>query len=145
MAEYANMITVAAVTTTIFLGGWQPAFPPQLGSNYVPTALLALAGAVAFYHGMNPARRLDRITLPIVGLVFFALATIFLLPWVQTNFLPVFWFVSKTGLLFFLFVWVRGTLPRFRYDQLMAFAWKTLFPIAMVNLLITGLLVALWG
>jgi NADH-quinone oxidoreductase subunit H len=41
------------------------------------------------------------------------------------------------------FIWIRGTLPRFRYDQLMSFAWKFLFPVAMLNLLVTGFLVAL--
>ncbi len=145
MAEYANMITVAAVTTTIFLGGWQPLFPSALGSNFVPTLILAFAGAVAVYHGLHPARRLDRITLPLVGLISFVLAILFLVPWVQSNFLPLFWFVAKTGFLFFLFIWVRGTLPRFRYDQLMAFAWTKLFPLAVANLLVTGLFVALWG
>ena len=42
-----------------------------------------------------------------------------------------------------MFIWVRGTLPRFRYDQLMRFAWIFLFPLAMINLLVTGLVVAL--
>jgi NADH-quinone oxidoreductase subunit H len=41
-------------------------------------------------------------------------------------------------------MWVRGTLPRFRYDQLMRFAWKFLFPVAMLNLMVTGLLVAVF-
>jgi NADH-quinone oxidoreductase subunit H len=145
MAEYANMITVAGVTTTVFLGGWQPLFPLTLGSALVPTVLFGIAGAVALYHGLHPARKLDRITLPVFAFVFLGVAAAFLLPWVRANFLPVFWFNLKTGFLFFLFVWVRGTLPRFRYDQLMAFAWKRLFPLAMANLLITGLLVALWG
>ena len=56
-----------------------------------------------------------------------------------------FWFGWKTGFLLFVFMWVRGTLPRFRYDQLMSFTWKLLFPAAMLNLLVTGLLVALFG
>ena len=56
--------------------------------------------------------------------------------------IPLFWFCAKTGAILFTFIWVRGTMPRFRYDQLMGFAWKTLFPVAMINLLITGLLVA---
>ena len=51
-------------------------------------------------------------------------------------------FRSKVGSILFTFIWVRGTLPRFRYDQLMAFAWKFLFPAAMLNLLVTGFLVA---
>ena len=52
------------------------------------------------------------------------------------------WFLAKVFFFLFLYIWLRGTLPRFRYDQLMAFTWKFLFPIAMLNLLITGLLVA---
>lgn len=57
--------------------------------------------------------------------------------------LPVFWFGLKVFCFLFLYIWVRGTLPRFRYDQLMAFAWKFLFPLAVANLAITGLIVAL--
>ena len=56
--------------------------------------------------------------------------------------LPVFWFVLKIFCFLFLYIWVRGTLPRFRYDQLMAFAWKFLFPLAVLNLAVTGLVVA---
>jgi NADH-quinone oxidoreductase subunit H len=58
---------------------------------------------------------------------------------------PLFWFLAKTGLLLFVFMWVRGTMPRLRYDQLMRFAWSFMFPVAMANLLITALLVALVG
>jgi NADH-quinone oxidoreductase subunit H len=57
--------------------------------------------------------------------------------------MPLFWFLAKTGFLLFVFIWIRATLPRFRYDQLMGFAWKFLFPVALLNLLVTGLLVAL--
>ena len=67
----------------------------------------------------------------------------FLVPVVQPVLMPLFWFAAKTGVPAVLFIWVRGTLPRFRYDQLMGFAWKFLFPVAMLNLLVTGLLVAL--
>ena len=61
---------------------------------------------------------------------------------VQGWLLPLFWFCAKTGSILFVFMWVRGTLPRFRYDQLMGFTWKFLFPVAMLNLLVTGFLVA---
>jgi len=62
--------------------------------------------------------------------------------WMQAV-LPVFWFLAKVFCFLFLYIWIRGTLPRFRYDQLMAFAWKFLFPLAVANLVITGLVVAL--
>jgi NADH-quinone oxidoreductase subunit H len=145
MAEYANMITVTSLTTILFLGGWQPLFPVEYGSNYVAPLLFAIAGALCLYHGLNPARRLDRITLPIFGIIFLVIAAAFLAPPVLQNFMPLFWFAAKTGFLLFTFIWVRGTLPRFRYDQLMGFAWKVLFPIAVLNLLATGFLVALVG
>jgi NADH-quinone oxidoreductase subunit H len=56
--------------------------------------------------------------------------------------LPVFWFVVKVFVFLFLYIWVRGTLPRFRYDQLMAFGWKFLLPLALVNLIATAIAVA---
>jgi NADH-quinone oxidoreductase subunit H len=143
MAEYANMVTFAALATVVFLGGWQPLVPTALGGGFIPTLLFGLAGAIALYHGLNPARKWDKITLPAFALVFFGLAALFLIPIVQSIFLPVFWFAAKVGIIIFLFVWIRGTLPRFRYDQLMHFGWTFLFPVAMGNLLITGLLVAL--
>ncbi len=145
MAEYANMITVCSMTTTLFLGGWLPPWPAAGGSNFVAPLIFGVAGAVALYHGLNPARRRDRLTLPVVAVVFFLLAALFLVPAVQAVLMPLFWFAAKTGALLFLFIWIRGTLPRFRYDQLMAFAWKFMFPVAVLNLLVTGLLVALFS
>jgi len=142
MAEYANMITVCSMTTTLFLGGWLPIFPTPL-SNFVPPAILVLAGAVCLFHGLNPRRPLDRITLPAFAVVFFALGAIFLIPGLQPFLTPLFWFAAKTGFLLFVFIWVRATLPRFRYDQLMGFAWKFLFPLALLNMLVTGLMVSI--
>jgi NADH-quinone oxidoreductase subunit H len=57
--------------------------------------------------------------------------------------LSIFWFVFKVFLFLCLYVWVRGTLPRFRYDQLMAFGWKFLLPLALANIIVTSLIVAL--
>ena len=57
--------------------------------------------------------------------------------------LPVFWFLLRVFGFLFVYIWVRGTLPRFRYDQLMTFGWKFLLPLAIANLVITALIVAL--
>jgi NADH-quinone oxidoreductase subunit H len=84
MAEYMNMITVSALATTLFLGGWHAPFP----FNLIP-------GADAGYWG-------------------------------------VLWFVLKVLVMLFIFVWLRGTLPRLRYDQFMRFGWKWLIPISLV-------------
>jgi NADH-quinone oxidoreductase subunit H len=142
MAEYANMITVSCMATLLFLGGWVAPWPAKYGSSFVPAAIFALAGLLALYHGANPARKRDKYTLPVFGVIFLGIAGLFLLPMVQSWLLPLFWFCAKTGAILFAFMWVRGTLPRFRYDQLMGFTWKFLFPVAMLNLLVTGLLVA---
>ena len=145
MAEYANMITVSSMATLLFLGGWVAPWPARYGSSLVPAVIFAGAGVVALYHGMHPSHRRDRRTLPVFGAAFLGIAAVFLLPVVQAWLLPLFWFCAKTGSVLFTFMWVRGTLPRFRYDQLMGFTWKFLFPVAVANLLVTGFLVAWLG
>jgi NADH-quinone oxidoreductase subunit H len=65
--------------------------------------------------------------------------------WLLDSILPIFWFVLKVFLFLFLFIWVRSTLPRFRYDQLMGFGWKFLLPVAMLNILATSLVLAFHG
>jgi NADH-quinone oxidoreductase subunit H len=89
LAEYINMITVSAVATNLFLGGWHgPFLPPEYG--FV-------------------------------------------------------WFLIKISVLLFGYLWLRWTLPRLRYDQLMAFGWKVLLPVATVNLLVTAAGVIYFG
>ncbi len=143
MAEYANMVTVSCVATLLFLGGWQPLFPLEYGAKFLPSAIFAISGLICLYHGLNPARPFDRITLPAFGIIFLGLAGAFVVPVLAPILMPLFWFASKVGVILFLYIWIRGTLPRFRYDQLMRFAWTFMFPIAVANLFITGLIVAL--
>jgi NADH-quinone oxidoreductase subunit H len=64
-------------------------------------------------------------------------------PPILQDLLPIFWFVLKVFCFIFIYIWVRATLPRFRYDQLMDFGWKFLFPLAIANVVITALVVAL--
>jgi NADH-quinone oxidoreductase subunit H len=90
MAEYANMITAAALTVTLFFGGWD-----------VPL--------------------INETSLGIWGTL-----------------LSVSSFILKMGFFLFLFIWVRWTFPRFRYDQLMKLGWKVMLPIALLNIFITA-------
>jgi NADH-quinone oxidoreductase subunit H len=64
-------------------------------------------------------------------------------PPIVQSLLPVLWFMLRVFVFLFIYIWVRGTLPRFRYDQLMAFGWKFLLPLAIANIVVTGLVVAL--
>jgi NADH-quinone oxidoreductase subunit H len=145
MAEYCNIITLCALGTTLFLGGWHPVLPATLGGEFLPSLVFLLAAGLAFYHSTQPARRWDNITFPVFGVVFLGIAAALLFPPLKPVLQPLFWFAAKTGGLIFIFIWVRGTLPRFRYDQLMRFAWLFLFPVSLLNLLATGLAVAVFA
>ena len=90
LAEYANMIVVSAVATTLFFGGWLQPFPN-----------VSFLGFLGYVPG-----------------------------WM--------WFVLKTFLVLYVFLWIRATLPRYRYDQLMQLGWKVLIPLAIANVLVTA-------
>ncbi len=62
---------------------------------------------------------------------------------IVSSVIGILWFVAKVFFFLFLYIWVRGTVPRFRYDQLMSFGWKFLLPIAMANIVVTSLVLAL--
>ncbi len=147
MAEYANMVTITCMNTVLFLGAWHPPFPAEFGSDFVPVLLLWAAAAILMIQGLNTkkGRLWDRFSLPAFSVAFAFLGALFLVPFLKPILIPLFWFVAKTGFLLFVFIWVRGTLPRFRYDQLMNFTWKFLFPVSILNLLLTALAVALQG
>jgi len=70
------------------------------------------------------------------------IAALHLAPPLMPILVPLFWFLSKVGFLLFVYIWVRATLPRFRYDQLMHFAWGWMFPVSIVNLFAVGFFVA---
>ncbi|MDI6814638.1 MAG: NADH-quinone oxidoreductase subunit NuoH [Dehalococcoidales bacterium] len=72
------------------------------------------------------------------------ITTLFLGGWSGPLLPPCLWFLIKVFVVFFLIIWVRATIPRLRIDQVMAFAWKCLLPLALLNLLITGMQVVVW-
>src|SRR5215467_13425596 len=80
MAEYANMITVSAMATLLFLGGWNAPWPAEYGSSLVPTLIFAIAGLTALYHSANPPRKKDRYTFGAFGAIFLVIAAVFLIP-----------------------------------------------------------------
>ena len=91
LAEYVNMVTVSALATTLFLGGWRAPF-----------------GLAQVWPGANE------------------------------GYWPVLWFLGKTLVFIFMFIWLRGTLPRMRYDQFMNFGWKVLIPVSLAWIVIVA-------
>ena len=90
LAEYINIVTVSALATTLFLGGWQAPFPFS---------------------------RVD---------------------FLSEGFFPIVWFLSKTAAFIFAFIWLRGVMPRMRYDTFMRFGWKVLVPVGLVWILLVA-------
>lgn len=90
LAEYINMVTVSALATTLFLGGWRAPWPISLWES------------------------------------------------ANTGWWPLLWWLIKVQLFIFVFIWLRGTLPRLRYDQFMRFGWKILIPASLVWIVIVA-------
>ena len=146
MAEYSSMITVSCLATILFFGGWLSPFPQTAAfawTHYIPAAAFALAGLALIIHGVRYLTMFGRVVLPVLGVVLCALALLFSRPGVTEFVQGPFWFLLKIVFFLFVYVWVRGTLPRFRYDQLMGFGWKLLLPLSILNVVITSLAIVL--
>jgi NADH-quinone oxidoreductase subunit H len=139
MAEYANMITVSCLATILFFGGWLSPFPDSwTWQKFLPGAGLVLLGIYCAYDTVTEMRGIARIQLAVVTMLCFGAGLICLLPPVANVIQGPFWFATKILIILFFYIWMRGTLPRFRYDQLMSFGWKLLLPVSLANLVITA-------
>jgi len=139
MAEYANMITVSCLATILFFGGWLSPFPETWRWQlYLPGAGLIALGIYCAYDAATRMRGLARLQLSVVTVLALGIGAVCLLPMVAPYVQGPFWFTAKILVFLFFYVWVRGTLPRFRYDQLMSFGWKLLLPVSLANLVVTA-------
>ncbi len=143
IAEYTNMITVSCLCSILFFGGWLSPFPASwLFTHYLPSAILISFGLWVIWDGIRYETIFGRIILPGLGAAITALGVVFvLLPKVNEFIQGPFWLLSKILGFLFVYVWMRGTLPRFRYDQLMAFGWKLLLPLSIVNVIVTSFVI----
>jgi NADH-quinone oxidoreductase subunit H len=161
-AEYVNVFIISALMVTLFFGGWNAPFPwpwpieLHLNPGALGIGLLLLAAIVPVVLTLVFAAPFWIASSRIKGwqalIAGFVLANLFIvtllgawayigLDWVA----GILWFMLKTYTFVFIFVWMRGTLPRVRIDQLMDFAWKWLLPAALLNLFVTAAAIVLVG
>jgi NADH-quinone oxidoreductase subunit H len=150
IAEYTNMITVSCLCAIMFFGGWLSPFPASWTlMHYVPSVVLIPFGLWVIMDGLRYETVFGRMVLPVVGVAITGLGASFvMLPSLNEFIQGPFWLLSKIFVFLFVYVWIRGTLPRFRYDQLMAFGWKLLLPISIVNVILTSFVILAkmqWG
>jgi NADH-quinone oxidoreductase subunit H len=145
LAEYASIFVIAGAGVTLFWGGWLRPFPSigwlEFPLNYaLPVVLFGAAGLLT----LRLAYRLKKYSAPraaflaLLGVGVALVALVFLVPVINNAIIGLFWFLLKVGLFVYFMIWIRGTFPRFRYDQLMNIGWKLLIPIAMVMLLVNA-------
>lgn len=142
MAEYASMITVSCLATILFFGGWLSPFGQSNAwgwTHFLPTALFGAAGLYLIWDGIRYETIFGKVVLPALGIVLGALAVLSTFQEVNEFVQGPFWFLLKVLIFLFIYVWLRGTLPRFRYDQLMAVGWKVLLPLSIANVVLTSL------
>jgi len=150
IAEYTSMITVSCLCSIMFFGGWLSPFPASwTWTHYLPSVILIPFGLWVIWDGIRYETILGRVILPVAGTAITALGAVFVLyPGVNEFVQGPFWLLSKIFVFLFIYVWMRGTLPRFRYDQLMAFGWKLLLPMSIVNVIVTSFVILAkmqWG
>jgi NADH-quinone oxidoreductase subunit H len=140
IAEYTSMITVSCLCSILFFGGWLSPFPASWTiTHYLPSLILIPFGLWVIWDGIKYETTFGRLVLPAVGIVITILGIIFVVfPNVNEFIQGPFWFLGKIFCFLFVYVWMRGTLPRFRYDQLMNFGWKLLLPVSLANVVITA-------
>jgi len=132
----------------MFFGGWLSPFPASWTlTHYLPSVILIPFGLWVIMDGLRYETLFGRVILPAVGTALTAVGLILIVnPHHINEFIQApFWFLSKVLIFLFVYVWMRGTLPRFRYDQLMAFGWKLLLPVSILNVVLTSFVILKWG
>ena len=163
LAEYTAMLAVSSIAVTLWLGGWlrpfaswhgpavsipyfwQQAAPlgaVDLAFSLVPAACLFVMAGFAFVGTLrmpkHPLMKIQKAGLGGVAMLLAAIGLILLVPPVRDRIQDIFWFVAKVAVFMYLYIWYRGTFPRYRFDQLMKIGWKVMLPIGLGVLVATA-------
>ena len=150
LAEYSAMLAVSSIAVTLWLGGWLRPFANTLSGPAWDLAFSLIPGlsflvmAAGCFLGTIRMPKIVQMRAQVIGLgVFGALlgfvGLVLLLPGVRERVQDIFWFVAKVACFMYLYIWYRGTFPRYRFDQLMKVGWKVLLPIGLGVLILTAL------
>jgi len=154
LAEYSAMIAVSSIAVTLWLGGWLRPFPNLLNGpawdqvfSFVPGVTLLFLAAMCFYNTVrmpkHPLFRAQKIGLAGFGVVLGLIGLVLFIPDVSLRIQDIFWFAAKVAGFMYVYIWFRGTFPRYRFDQLMQMGWKVLLPMGLGVLILTAT-VGLW-
>ena len=149
LAEYSAMIAVSSIAVTLWLGGWLRPFPNLLNNStwdlvfsLFPGITFLLFAAMCFYNTArmprHPLFRIQTIGLAAFGIVLGLIGLILFIPAVSVRIQDIFWFSAKVAGFMYLYIWYRGTFPRYRFDQLMRMGWKVLLPMGLGVLILTA-------
>jgi NADH-quinone oxidoreductase subunit H len=154
LAEYSAMIAVSSIAVTLWLGGWLRPFPNLLSGDtwdqafsFIPGITFLFFAAMCFYNTVrmpkHPLFRVQTIGLAGFGVVLALVGLVLFLPPVSLRVQDIFWFSAKVAGFMYVYIWFRGTFPRYRFDQLMQLGWKVLLPMGLGVLILTAT-VGLW-